>query len=162
MQSKRWPAERYAEAISRLGEEHPSLAFAIIGDARDRPVADSILRKAKERMASAVGASLLQTSSLLARSCLYLGNDTGPMHMAALHGVPCVAVFSERDRKGKWHPFGKGHSVMRAEVPCVGCMLRECFAVPPVCLSAIGVEEVVAAVRSSLQGRSPRSTARKD
>jgi hypothetical protein len=54
-------------------------------------------------------------------------------------------VFSARDLPGKWTPYGRHHRVLRADVPCAGCMLEVCDR-DLVCLTRIGVEQVLAAV----------------
>lgn len=143
MQSKRWPWERYASVISVLAQENEHLAFILIGNEHDKQVSEEICRALTENVISAIGATLLQTSSILSRVKVYIGNDTGPMHMAALHKVPCVAIFSARDRDGKWSPWSDGHEVLRADVPCACCMLQECYANPPVCLAKISENAVI-------------------
>ncbi|MFC1491387.1 glycosyltransferase family 9 protein [Nitrospinota bacterium] len=149
-QSTRWPAERYGEVLSMFSG-HSGLAFVLIGGENDRPVAEKIITAANAKVVSAVGCTLLQTCAILSRADVYLGNDTGPMHLAALHGVPCVAVFSAFDRAGKWYPQGEGHTVLRKDLPCSFCLLEECFADPPVCLSAIEVDMVADALGEVLK-----------
>ena len=146
MQAKRWPAERYAQVITELDRD-ARLSFILIGDDNDRDVAEYICHNTTATVVSAVGATLLQTSTILSRVKMYIGNDTGPMHMAALQGVPCVAIFSARDRNKKWYPWGEGHIILRAEIECAGCMLENCLATPPECLSNIKVESVIESVK---------------
>ena len=149
MQSKRWPVERYAQVISEL-EKCAQLSFVIIGDNNDRDIEECICRKTTSKVISAIGTTLLQTSTILSRVKMYIGNDTGPMHMAALHGVPCVAIFSARDRQNKWHPWGGNHIILRKEIECSGCMLQTCFASPPECLLKIDVGLVIESVKRIL------------
>jgi len=144
MQSKRWPAERFAQAISEISKSVPA-AFVVIGNSNDHGIAEYIAQNTTARVISAVGTTLLQSSTILSRAKLYLGNDTGPMHLAALHGVPCVAIFSSRDRENKWSPWGSGHAVLRTKIECSGCLLEECFAAPAACLAQISVDSVARA-----------------
>ena len=152
MQSKRWPAERYAELISKLGKDE-NLTFIIIGDENDKGIADFICSNTEARVISAIGTTLLQTSTILSRAKLYIGNDTGPMHMAALNGIPCVAVFSSTNRKGKWHPWGNGHIILRQDLTCSGCLQENCHSDPPECLTAISTDTVVEAVKKIFKRR---------
>lgn len=152
MQAKRWPAERFVAVVRRLQPEF-ACAVVLIGGRGDEEIVAEVQRTIADRCYSALGASLPQTAALLARSVLYLGNDTGPMHLAGLLGVPCVAVFSDRDRRISWHPYGSDHMVLRRSVPCGGCLRTTCFASLPPCLDAIGVDEVLAAARTAM-GRS--------
>ena len=83
------------------------------------------------------------------RSCrLLLTNDTGTMHLAALLGVPTVSIFGSTDPR-LTRPLGDGHIVLRHQVECSPCFLREC----PIdfrCMKAVTVQEAVAAVLSLL------------
>ena len=62
----------------------------------------------------------------MAKAELFLGHDSGPMHLAANVGTPCVAVFSARCHPGVWFPRGTGHQVIYHETECAGCMLFTC------------------------------------
>jgi len=83
------------------------------------------------------------------RQCsLLLTNDTGTMHLAALIGVPVVAVFGSTEPR-LTGPLGNGHIILRHHVECSPCFLREC----PIdfrCMKAVGTDEVAAAVLSML------------
>jgi ADP-heptose:LPS heptosyltransferase len=138
----------------------PSRAVVLIGGAEDHEIVDFIQQKVGRNCHSAVGASLIQTASLLARARLYLGNDTGPMHIAGLLGVPCVAIFSDRDHQNCWTPFGPGHAILRRPVVCGGCMRETCHTSPPPCLQAIESEEVIARTIAILEGS--RASSRKE
>jgi len=85
----------------------------------------------------------------LRRCRLLLTNDTGTMHLAALLGVPVVAV-SGSTEPALTQPLGNGHVILRHHVECSPCFLREC----PIdfrCMKAVSVQEVVDAVMSILQ-----------
>ena len=92
-----------------------------------------------------------QSAALLDRCKLFVGNDTGTMHLAAAGGLPCVALFSARDEQGKWDPMGGPHHVIRKSVPCAGCMLVQCVERDRLCLRLIEVDEVVAAAEDLLR-----------
>lgn len=148
MQAKRWPPERYAEMVAELSKEL-GVTFIILGDRFDLESTALIQSKAPDACLSALGASLLQSAGLLARCKLYVGNDTGTMHLAGLLRVPCVTLFSDRDHYSLWVPYGDQHTIIRYSMPCGGCLLENCFASPALCLDAISVREVVTAVRET-------------
>src|SRR5256714_13725108 len=83
------------------------------------------------------------------RGCrLLLTNDTGTMHLAALVGVPTVAIFGSTEPR-LTGPLGDSHLVLRHQVECSPCFLRTC----PIdfrCMKAVTVQEVVAAVSAQL------------
>lgn len=87
------------------------------------------------------------------KSCqLYIGNDTGTMHLAVAAGIPCVAIFSAIDWPGRWYPYGSGHIVLRRTVPCEGCQLQICTQNGLLCLKQIQVQDVMDAVERKLSG----------
>ena len=71
------------------------------------------------------------------------------MHLASLLGVPTVAIFGSTEPR-LTRPLGKGHIILRHQVECSPCFLRQC----PIdfrCMKAVGIEEVVEAVLALLQ-----------
>jgi ADP-heptose:LPS heptosyltransferase len=151
MPSKRWPLARYAEVVQRLLVTFPDLFPVVLGGAEERGHGESLVRDWKTGAVAAGRFSIRESACLLSRCTLYLGNDTGTMHLAAAVGTPCVAIFSSRDQPGKWHPAGPAHVVLRRKVPCGGCLLRECGEQQLRCLTEITVDDVYAACVSKLR-----------
>jgi heptosyltransferase II len=83
------------------------------------------------------------------RKCrVLLTNDTGTMHLASLIGVPVVAIFGSTEPR-MTGPLGQDHVVLRHQVECSPCFLRQC----PIdfrCMKAVTVQEAVDAVLSIL------------
>ena len=96
----------------------------------------------------ALGDTLEQLIEELRPCRMLLTNDTGTMHLASLLGVPTVSIFGSTEPR-LTRPLGTGHIVLRHQVECSPCFLRQC----PIdfrCMKAVTVEEVVAAVLSML------------
>jgi ADP-heptose:LPS heptosyltransferase len=91
-----------------------------------------------------------QSAAALARVEIFLGHDSGPMHLAAAVGTPCVAVFAARNLPRQWFPVGSQHRVVYHRVECAGCGLETCIEQGKKCLVSIGVEEVFRVVSSKL------------
>ena len=119
-ESKLWPEENYAEVLSRLITSK-GLFPIIFGGPEDRDKGDRILQKLGTGANAAGELSIREAAVALAQCRLYLGNDTGTMHLAAAMGVPCVAVFAAIDYPGRWVPFGNNNAVLRKAIPCEGC-----------------------------------------
>lgn len=152
MPSKRWPVERFLSVARSILSSYPQSHIVILGAKGERDVCDGISQQLGKRATSLAGRlSVLEAAEVLNRSRIYLGNDTGLMHLAAATGTKCVVVFSARDRPGKWHPYGEGHVVLRYDVPCAGCMLQECIEQNMQCLKMISKEDVLAACHSLLR-----------
>jgi ADP-heptose:LPS heptosyltransferase len=152
MASKLWPAERF-EAVGRALIQRHRIWPVVVGGAEDREVAARLVQAWGCGTDAAGALTVRQSAALLERCKLFVGNDTGTMHLAAAGGLPCVALFSARDEPGKWDPMGGPHHVIRKAVPCAGCMLVRCEERDRLCLRLIEVDEVVAAAEDLLRRR---------
>lgn len=159
MASKRWPWERYREVGSAL-IAGAQVVPVVVGGAAERELGDTLVR-AWGCGVNAAGQFDVGGSAELLRQCrLYVGNDTGTMHLAASVGTRCVALFSGRDSPGRWNPYGPGHIVLRHWTPCEGCMATECKVAGHPCMTAISVDEVVQAALSILASASASAVAK--
>lgn len=148
-ESKVWPEQRFAEVVQRLIAEFDVFPV-IFGGAEDREKGDRLIAE-WERGANAAGELSVRESAALLKDCdMYLGNDTGTMHLAAAVGTPCVAVFAAIDWVGKWTPFGDNNRVFRKSVECEGCHTPMCFNNHK-CLDLVTVDEVYAACAEILK-----------
>jgi heptosyltransferase III len=139
--SKVWPEERFAELGSRLVESER--AFPVVfGGAEEWALGERLISGWGQGANAAGELSVREAAGALERCDIYVGNDTGTMHLAAAVGTPCVAIMSAQDWPGRWQPYGSGHFVLRRSVPCEGCLLQTCEVQAMRCLKEIGVEEV--------------------
>lgn len=90
--AKRWPADRYAALANHLHKR--GLTPVLIGGADERALHADILAAAPGARSLAGETSLLDLAALARRAALAVGNDTGPMHVAALAGAPTVVLYS--------------------------------------------------------------------
>ena len=142
--TNQWPLERYArvadEIIRRWGTR-----VVLTGSAAELPAVERVAELMLEKPVVFCQLDLAQMAALLKRCSLYVGNDTGPMHIAAAVGTPTVSVFSARDFPERWWPCGHGHIVLRRDAPCSPCFKEICDR-DLVCLKAIEEKDVLAAV----------------
>lgn len=143
MESKRWPLERYAAVIQALIASN-DVWPVIFGGPEDRTSGDRLLAKWRRGYNAAGALSVRGSAKAIGGCILYLGNDTGTMHLAASAGTPCVALFSARDWPGAWYPYAVPRRVFRTAVECEGCYLVKCQEMRNACLTSISVEHVVA------------------
>lgn len=94
--SKCWAPENYAELIRRLETEIAG-KILLTGSPDEEPLIRDILRGAGLSRASYFPSTLLQLIALARRAKLFVGGDTGPVHLAAAAGTPLVAIFSATD-----------------------------------------------------------------
>lgn len=147
-----WGLAKWTELISRLAPEFPQWGLLLIGASQER---DSSERAARGWLGPRVNlcgvASPRVASAALKRARLFIGHDSGPLHLAAASGVRCIGIFGARNPPGLWFPHGPGHLIFYREVPCAGCGLSAC---PPskghACLASIPAEEVLDAARRAM------------
>jgi len=148
--SKVWPEERFAELGCGLIQErniHP----IVFGGPEDRDPADRLIGIWGKGTNAAGVLSPRQAAAALSRCAMYVGNDTGTMHLAAAVATPCVVVMCAQDWPGHWNPYGEGHVVLRRSLPCEGCFLKVCITEGMRCLKEIEVDEVKQACRRILE-----------
>lgn len=156
--TQRWPLERYARVLSRLAEAH-DWPLVAIGTARELDQLRTAFRAARLDVRYLDGLDLPQLFELMRGATAYLGNDTGPMHVAAAVSCPVVVVMSARNAPGQWYPEVERRLVFRKAVSCQNCFLQDCVAEGHRCMTGIGVDEVVMGTLQFLDGLSPPSVA---
>jgi len=118
--AKCWPAQRYAALADRLIAEFDADVI-LFGTASDRVTADTISAAMRRRPVVLVGeTSSGELASLLASSNLFIGNDSGAMHVAAAVGLPVVGVFGPSDPAGT-APVTSRFTLVRHPVSCSPC-----------------------------------------
>jgi heptosyltransferase-2 len=147
--AKRWLPERFAEVAAAVAAKL-QVQWILFGTAQDAVIGEQISRVLGAHCVNRIGQTTLDQLIDELRECrLLLTNDTGTMHLAALLGIPTVAIFGSTE-PGLTGPLGNDHIILRHQVECSPCFLRQC----PIdfrCMRAITVQEVTDAVRSILQ-----------
>ncbi|MDZ4852230.1 MAG: glycosyltransferase family 9 protein [Pirellulaceae bacterium] len=106
--SKRWPVDRYSTLAKKLYETTGLRSLVVWGNQDERMLAETIVSATPRATCLAPDTSLMTLSGLLKRSRMYIGSDTGPMHMAVAVGTPCVAMFGTT-RAEYCGPYGSMH-----------------------------------------------------
>ncbi len=96
--SKCWAPENYAELIRRLEAELP-WSVVVTGSPKEEGLVRSILERAEARRTRYIPSTLVQLIALERRARLFVGGDTGPLHLAAATGTPIVAVYSTAETR---------------------------------------------------------------
>ncbi|MBI4402276.1 MAG: glycosyltransferase family 9 protein [Nitrospirae bacterium] len=146
---KAWPPDRFAELADRLVDAC-GCRVLVGGDTRDRDVAEAIRARARSSPAVLAGrTTILQLAAVLKRCALFVGNDNGPMHMAAALGTPVVALFGPSN-PAEWGPRGQRTEVLYKGLDCRRCFHSTCERGEESCMRQISVDEVFAAARRLL------------
>lgn len=104
--SKMWPAERYGEVARRLAAEHGLPSVAVWGGAAEKPLAEAIVAAGAAAARLAPPTTVPELAALCRRAALFVGSDTGPMHLAVAVGTPTVSMHgtSRAERCGAYGP----------------------------------------------------------
>jgi len=143
---KRWMADQYAQLADRLTRDLNGTVIFTWGPG-EREWVEGIQQEMKEP--SILGPqteTLTQLGEVFRRGDLYIGGDTGPMHVASLVGTPVVTIYGPTDPVVN-EPFGR-HRKVRKAVGCNPCRKRSCKDLR--CLKAVTVEDVFKAAREML------------
>ena len=139
--SKRWPVERFAAIAQWLRKAHGIATVVNLGPG-DEQIAAEVRTCFAGVGAIADDLDLRGLIALLAGSCLFLGNDTGPTHIAAALAKKCVVIFGASDSK-VWSPWKTEYRLVENPFPCRQCSRGRCESLgSSQCIYSISVEEV--------------------
>jgi heptosyltransferase-2 len=157
---REWPLNFFRELGLWLQKRYAARLF-IIGGPGEEQLGQELQSKLDFLPINAVGKTTLrQVTALLRHSSLYIGNDAGPMHIAAAVGVPVVELSchpkcgspSSANSSLRFGPWGENHTVIQPEAALPPCE-DECIADSPHCILGISVEQVKEAIAPLLSSR---------
>jgi heptosyltransferase-2 len=150
--AKRWLADGFAEAAGRIAIEQGA-SVVLFGSEPERLLCDAIAEAIRGRGLAAVnlaGRTTLREFIDMAAACrLFLTNDSGAMHIASAVGVRTVAIFGATDELATG-PTGPLARVVRENVECSPCLLREC-PIDHRCMTRVTPDRVAAAALELLR-----------
>ena len=143
MDTKRWPLDRFAELGTWLRQQ-PMRIVVTSG-----PGEEALAQQLQQAIGDATlltGLTIPELAELIRGARLYIGNDTGPMHLATAVGTPTVAIWGSSSSV-RWHPWGVEHRVVQNPFSCNPCPGYRCLvASSPLCIESVTVEQVKNAV----------------
>ncbi len=158
--AKLWPPERY-EAVATHLQTDACATLLLLGGPEDRDQAEAFSAALpRPALVLAGEATLPQTAAVLAQCRLFVGNDSGPAHIAAAVGCPVVALFGPTDSR-YYRPWGDHCRVVTSTRPCSPrCDQKTCAVPRRHCMETITVDAVMNAALSLLSRSSaPRPIA---
>ncbi len=122
---RQWPPENFSALIDLLIDS-ADINVAVIGGPDERALSEKVIAKVagKERVISLVGRLKLAELPYFIETCaLFVGNNSGPKHIAAAVGVPTVGIHSGVVDPREWGPLGEIGVAVKREMTCAPCYL---------------------------------------
>jgi ADP-heptose:LPS heptosyltransferase len=158
---RRWPAAHFVELAATLAADDSRLRIVITSGPSEAEAAASVIAAARNRLGadrshqivSCGELSLAELRAILDRAALYIGGDSGPLHIAATTHVPIVGLYGPTlpERSAPWRdPRWAVESVDAGPLPCRPCDQRACEPGDFRCLTSIDAAHVLEAARRAL------------
>jgi lipopolysaccharide heptosyltransferase II len=158
---RRWPESSFAELVVRVASADPARRVLLTSGPSDREAARRIGDAAQARLPAVSAASvvfdedldLVDLRVLLDRAALFIGGDSGPLHVAAATSVPVVGLYGPTlpARSAPWRPARFLSQAVEVEgLPCRPCNQRRCEPGDFRCLTSLPAEAVAAAAERAL------------
>jgi 3-deoxy-D-manno-octulosonic-acid transferase/heptosyltransferase-1 len=150
-ETKLWNEEKFAALGDLIRKE---LKLEVVFTGSQAADAENILARMTEKGINLGGKTSLTTLAEIYKGArAVITTDSGPMHLAAALGTPVIALFGPTDPQ-RTGPYGKGHTVIRADLPCSPCLLKKCPTKK--CMEEITPEQVYAALERKIQEKTKR------
>jgi heptosyltransferase-2 len=147
--AKCWLPERFAEVADRLIDDFRA-SVILFGTSSEREITSRIALCMKQSSVNLAGLTdIALLPALMARCRLFVGNDSGAMHVAAAVGIPVVAIFGPTDPEGT-APLTERRTLLREPVFCSPCFLRTC-PIDHRCMKRVQTNAVYDAARNWLE-----------
>jgi len=160
--TKQWALDRFRDVGIQLNDRGWKLV--VTAGPGEEDVAGQAVAGV-DRAQILTGLTIPQLAEVIRQADLYIGNDTGPMHLAAAVGTPTVAVWGSSS-SATWHPWKVAHRVVQNPFDCNPCSGYRCHVAPtPLCIESVRVDQVTNAVWSLLEEcgkRTPVATGSRD
>jgi predicted lipopolysaccharide heptosyltransferase III len=164
---RRWPAAQFVDLVATLATDDERRRIVVTSgpsehDAADRVIADVRRQLGADRARQVLSCgefSLVELRALIDRASLYIGGDSGPLHIAATTRVPIVGLYGPTlpVRSAPWRDASLAtESVDAGELPCRPCDQRVCAPGDYRCLTSIEASRVFAAAKRALARGSPK------
>jgi heptosyltransferase III len=152
--SNNWGDDLWKSFLFGLADTFPKYNLVAIGSADEYNQTESLLKPWSNRSANLCGnLTVRESAAVLTRCAVFIGHDSGPIHLAASLNVPCVGIYGSRNLPGIWfptEPTGRSHHIIYTKIDCQGCQLSICSKKHNKCIRLITPIKVLEAVKKIL------------
>ena len=155
--TKQWPPERFATVAQWLEDEHGIIPVFTCGPGEAQTL-DAVAQARRKPLVRLDSLSVAELVALIEGACLFIGNDSGPTHIAAALRRPLVVLFGSSNSV-VWRPWRASHERVQNYFPCNPCPGDRCYEFDePKCILSITIAQVQQAIARTL-ARQPAVTA---
>ena len=138
-----WGQVSWLKLLRLISEQVPRAFLILIGSQDEHARCEALCASFYNRSINLCGKlSPRQSAGVIGASDLYIGHDSGPMHLAAAVATPLIGIFSARNLPGVWFPFGANSKTFYQQTECAGCALEVCTKEAMRCIRSISPEAV--------------------
>ncbi len=145
---KRWPADRFGLLARRLHQAAGARTLITWGPGEKELAERATGSSDGTALVAPATRSILDLAGLISHGTLFVAADSGPLHMANLLGLPCVALFGPKD-PAVYKPYFEPIKVVCTNPHCGPCSVRRCD--DPICMTEMSVDQVFEAAMTLLQ-----------
>jgi lipopolysaccharide heptosyltransferase II len=149
---KRWNQEGFSRVADDLIERYKAKVILFCAE-KDKKVVDKIASLMRNKpIIFGPGINLLHLAAMIKKCRVFLGNNSGPMHIAAAVGTPVVAIFGSihpLDNESKWAPYARDNIIVRQGMYCRDCHPGHCP--DHRCIKMIKAQDVLEGVLKQLE-----------
>jgi ADP-heptose:LPS heptosyltransferase len=147
--TKRWALDNFIVLAQWLKRDH-AIAPVFSAGAMEKEILGELHKKCGQEFALLDSLDLRELIALIAGARIFIGNDSGPAHLAAAAACPVVAIFGSSSSV-HWAPWQTAHRVVQNDFPCNPCAGDRCYAfAEPRCIMSVTLEQVKSACDSLL------------
>jgi lipopolysaccharide heptosyltransferase II len=165
---RRWPAAHFAQVAATLARNDPTRRIIITSGPSETRAADTVAVAAQAAAPGTTAAAIVRCGefdlselrALAGRAALYIGGDSGPLHVAATTRTPVVALFGPTlpERSLPWRDGGvRAVAIDAGPLPCRPCHQRQCVPGDFRCLTRLDPERVIEAAERLLNEETERT-----
>lgn len=152
MEQKEWGIENWQNFMRKLYVHFPDAKLVFVGAPNEYDFSEKCLAAWNGQGINICEKSSPRVSAAIIKKCvLFIGHDSGPMHLAGAVNTPVLGIFSCRNLPDQWVPRGQNKTLLFPDTVCAKSIDPECINAPDYCIKSISPELVESELVSLLQ-----------
>ena len=149
--SNDWGEDRWIDLSKNLSNHYPEYSLILLGSSDEFEVSTRIVKAWHGESLNLCGkVSIRVSGAIIKKSSVFIGHNSGPIHLAASVNASIVGIFSGSTRPGEWFPLEAKSTIIYKQLECFGCGLQSCHIMKKECIRSITVDEVIDATNQYL------------